>query len=134
MFLVELTESEKKNFLELVNIIATCDGEFSEAEKKLFDAYRREMNLPEEDYAIQGKGFEDIMSELQNSNRVTKKKIFVELLALTSVDNKYLRAEEIVIKELARRFEIGEEDYINFLGLVVQLKELYKKVQELVER
>lgn len=133
MFLMGLTESEKKNFLELVNIIACSDGELGVDGEKLIQAYRLEMNLPKEDYKIEGKSLDDILRELSGSDRSTKRKIFLEILALARSDKKYLESEKKFLGRVAESFGIGEEDYRNFVSLVNDLRGIYEKVLKLVE-
>ena len=54
MFLTYLNDSEKKVFLELASQVARSDGTFCKKEVEMMTIYRKEMNLPEDEYQIDG--------------------------------------------------------------------------------
>ena len=72
MFLQELNLKEKKNFLELAHYIMTVDGKTDEVELNMFNNFRAEVRLGEDDYVIKKKSIKDIITEFNASKKRTK--------------------------------------------------------------
>lgn len=132
MYLQQLNQSEKENFLELAYLFADIDNEFADEEKLQILQYRYEMHLHEDDYNIKGKNIDIILQELSESEDNIKKIITFELVGL-ALSDKNLRVQEIeMLKQVRTYFNISEETFTKMQNKIEELQKLYFDVNELL--
>jgi len=132
MYLQQLNQTEKENFLELAYLLANVDDEFAAKEKLQILQYRYEMHLHEDDYSIKKKNIDVILHELSESEANIKKIITFELIGL-ALSDKNLRVQEIELLSKARtQFNISEELFEKMQDKIENLQKLYFDVNELL--
>jgi hypothetical protein len=118
MFLNQLNEEEKINFIKLAYVVATKDGDYSKEEKKILVQYASEMgielninmfkNLEQEDLLIQS---------FNNSSSEVVKKIFIELIGLVLIDQEYQKEEDEIMRLVSGKLysiDLGKQKSIVF--------------------
>ncbi|MBN2778670.1 MAG: hypothetical protein JXR36_13575 [Bacteroidales bacterium] len=132
MYLQQLNQLEKENFLELAYLLANIDKEFANEEKLQFLQYRYEMHLHEDDYNMKEKSIDVILEELSESEESIKKIITFELIGL-ALSDKNLRVQEIeMLKQVRTYFNISEEAFNKMQNKIEELQKLYFEVNELL--
>lgn len=109
MFLQELNLKERKNFLELAYYTMGVDGKRDPAEINMFNNFRAEMNLPEDEYKIAEKPLKAILTDFNSSKKRIRKAVMYEILGIILANNEYHKAEEEMIETLQK--EWGFRDY-----------------------
>lgn len=126
MFLNELNDKEKKNFLELAYHAMTVDDNIDHRENEIFQNFRAELRLSETEYQIANKQVKAIITEFQASKKRVKKIVLFELWGIILADEAYSQAERELIGELAaawnlKQFEVTKakrwvQDFNEMLG------------------
>lgn len=132
MFLNLLNRVEKENFLELANLIASCDGEFSTAEKTLINQYRKEVMIDEETYALKSKSLEEITETYKDSSCSVKNSVFVEIFALALIDGKFDEKEKSILMEIKDALCITDSKFVEAQNWIEDMQNLYKRGHKLV--
>lgn len=109
MFLQELNLKERKNFLELAYYTMGVDGKRDPAEINMFNNFRAEMNLPEDEYKIAEKPLKAILTDFNSSKKRIRKAVMYEIFGIIFANNEYHKAEEEMIETLQK--EWGFRDY-----------------------
>lgn len=109
MFLQELNLKEKKNFLELAYQAISVDGKHDEEELNMFNNFRAEMNLSEEEYEIVKKPLKNIIMDFNSSKKRIRKAVMYEIFGIILANKEYHKAEEEMIETLQK--EWGFRDY-----------------------
>lgn len=126
MFLIELNDKERKNFLELAYHAMAVDNNIDPRENEIFQNFRAEMRLSEADYPIANKSVKAVITEFQASKKRVKKIVLFELWGIILADEAYSQAERELINELGaawnlKQFEITKakrwvQDFNEMLG------------------
>jgi tellurite resistance protein len=124
MFLNQLTEEEKKAFLEMAHHVAEVDGMVNEQEQLVMEMYKQEMEL--EGYVILNKSLDETLSVF--SSEKSKNIALLELIGLVFADNSgYNDAEREVMKEIKQSFGLSIEKYESYKAWIHQFNEVYQK-------
>ncbi len=131
MYLKDLMQGEKYAFYSIVKYLVTIDGEFAEEEMNLMDEFLQEMQLEKEQ--VPDISPEDAIGMLKFSTPSTRKKIYIELIAVTLCDE-YLHVDEKeYLDRIANDFLIDDELRDKLFETVNELLEIYKRMRILTE-
>lgn len=109
MYLALLNENEKKSFLGMVFNLATADGEYSDVEKNLIDAYCEEMKCVFDEKTMV-KPMDELIQEVQSNSELKVKKVFIfELIGLAIVDGNFNKDERAIIHKMMAAFNMDEK-------------------------
>lgn len=100
MFLTELNEREKKNFLELAHYIMKVDDTVDVEGVVTFDNLRAELRLSKSDYQVTGKEFRKVLIEFNQSKKRIRRLILIELFGLIFVKEQYQAKEAEVVEQI----------------------------------
>lgn len=126
MFLNELNDKEKKNFLELAYHAMRADETIDPKEHEMFQNFRAEVRLSEADYPLTNKPLNLIIADFQAAKKRTRKIVMFELWGIILADDAYAESERKLINELAaawnfKQFEVTKikrwvQDFNEMLG------------------
>lgn len=131
MFLSLFTERERELFYTLSTYLVQSDGIITGEEKTLLESFKLESNgqfLVEVDETPN-----EIINELSLSDGKIKNCILLELISVALVDNHYTENEKSIISKVVEVFNVSDEKYNEIFNWVVNLKEMYSKIMDLVE-
>ena len=131
MFLSGFNYNEKCAFFSLAKSIAEADENISKNEDNLLKQYLEEMSLNIE-YITDITADDAIDTFLNSSNRV-RKQVFIELFALSLCDNELAEEEDKLISHFGNSLNISEQDQENIRACVIDLLQVYSRMNRLVE-
>ena len=131
MYLKDLMQGEKYAFYSIVKYLVTIDGEFAEEEMNLMDEFLQEMQLEKEQ--VPDISPEDAIGMLKFSAPSTRKKIYIELIAVTLCDEYLHIDEKEYLDRIANDFLIDDELRDKLFETVKELLEKYKRMRILTE-
>ena len=105
MFLNQLSEREKKAFLELTVHVSNSNGVFADEEKAMIQEYCKEMEIKEfnMDNIVP---LEEIIGEIKKSSLHIKKIILLEILGLVYADGTYDADEKSFVLNFVNFYDI----------------------------
>ena len=109
MWLDALTATQREALLRLAHNVVVSDGLLDPNEERLLDSFRREMSLQptaSTDY-IDLAGIEAIFD-----SRRSRTVAILNLLHLSYVDGAFEIEEECLLRELARSFQVADNDFL----------------------
>ncbi|MDO4952260.1 MAG: hypothetical protein Q4E34_00355 [Synergistaceae bacterium] len=106
MFLQQLNETQKRQFLTFAMHIASIDNDFSSDEEAMLVLYCNEMNIPYNRQQIAE--FNQIkIQEFKSNSSIKERKIFIlELVGLAMCDNNFDTKEREFLETLAVAFDV----------------------------
>jgi tellurite resistance protein len=131
MYLALLDKEEKELFLGLAFDLAAADGNYSDEEKAMMDAYCQEMQITfDKEAMVQTE--DDIIASFKNKSDNKAKKILIfELIGLALADGNYDASEKALVSKLEKEFEMEDGfadkcenilmEYLAFQGKINQL-------------
>jgi len=131
MLLKALDTKQGQLFLELVNIIVESNGIVDELEKQVFNEFRYELSLSEEEYFLKKLSLNEILQQLAESDVKAKRIIFLEVLAIAFVDGEII-PEEKILDNIRNAFEISIEQYEKYKEWVIDMNVLYARIRDLI--
>lgn len=131
MYLKDLMQGEKYAFYSIVKYLVTIDGEFAKEEMNLMDEFLQEMQLEKEQ--VPDISPEDAIGMLKLSTPSTRKKIYIELIAVTLCDEYLHIDEKEYLERIANDFLIDDELRDKLFETVKELLEIYKRMRILTE-
>ena len=131
MFLSGFNFNEKCAFFSLAKSIAEADENISKNEDNLLNQYLDEMSLNIEQ--ITDITADDAIKTFLNSSNRVRKQVFIELFALTLCDNELAKEEEKLISHYGNSLNISEQDKENIRTCVIDLLQIYSRMNRLVE-
>lgn len=131
MYLKDLMQGEKYAFYSIVKYLVTIDGEFAKEEMNLMDEFLQEMQLEREQ--VPDISPEDAIGMLKLSTPSTRKKIYIELIAVTLCDEYLHIDEKEYLERIANDFLIDDELRDKLFETVKELLEIYKRMRILTE-
>ena len=124
MYLKDLMQGERYAFYSIVKYLVTIDGEFEKEEMNLMDEFLQEMQLEKEQ--VPDISPEDAIGMLKLSTPSTRKKIYIELIAVTLCDEYLHIDEKEYLERIANDFLIDDELRDKLFETVKELLEIYK--------
>ena len=131
MFLSGFNFNEKCAFFSLAKSIAEADENISKNEDNLLKQYLDEMSLNIEQ--ITDITADDAINTFLNSSNRVRKQVFIELFALTLCDNELSKEEDKLISHYGNSLKISEQDQENIRSCVIDLLQVYSRMNKLVE-
>ena len=131
MFLSLFTDRERELFYTLSFHLVESDGVITGEEKTLLESFKLESGgqvLEKIDETPN-----EIINELSLSDDKIKNCILLELISDALVDNHYTENEKSIISKVVEEFNISNQKFQEIFDWVVNLKEMYSKIVELVE-
>ncbi len=129
MFLSLFTDRERDLFYTLALHLVESDGIITGEEKALLYNFKvesgRELNKINETP-------NEVINELSLSSDKIKNCILLELISIALVDNNYTSNEKSIIGKVVSEFDISEDKFNDIFKWVVNLKEMYSKIMDLV--
>lgn len=132
MFLNMLNEREGKNFLELADIAMKVNGTIKESEQEVFNTYRMELGL--QDYALQNKTLEELVTAFQASRKAAKRAIIIELAGVLDADEEIDVNEETWIKKLGEDWGFRESEMKKMIRWTQDFNDLLLEGLEYINR
>jgi hypothetical protein len=116
MFLNQLNEEQKENFLELAYYAANINNDFAEEQKQMLDSYKLETSMTS--YVIQEKKIDEIVAPFTDTK--SKKIALLEAIAILYSDKKITPEESDLMDQFTTLFSSSQED-IDFIKKWVEL-------------
>ena len=133
MLLEQLSENNKKKYLNLELCLASADGHFDELEKELVDAHCLEMGIDNNSYNID-LPYDKIIAKVQEDFSEKEKKItYIELISLALVDEVFTEEERIFVNKVKEILKISDEDAKNAESIMLNLINYSKALDDFVK-
>jgi len=133
MLLKYLSKPEQELFLELCNLAANIDNDYSGQEKNYIQEYRQEMSLNEDAYTIKGLEYGEIVKKiLEISTPENIKCIIIELVALLKSDGILHSKENNLMVKLQEDFKLSSDILKEIYESLENLENAYAKVFSIV--
>lgn len=133
MLLKYLSRLEQELFLELCNIAANIDNNYSAVEKNYIQEYRQEMILDESAYTIKGLEYDEIVKKvLEISTPESIKRIMIELVALLKSDGVFHSQENNLMARLQEDFKLSDDNLKEILESLEDLEKAYTRIFAIV--
>ena len=128
MFLNQLDESNKRDFLKVCVHASLANGIFANEEKEMLFAYCREMNVKESIPEIT-ETFDELIDRVNKNTNDKEKKIFLlEVLALVKSDGIYDEDERDFMRKILSGFDFSKEVLEKFNILLDKYIEIGKEI------
>lgn len=123
MFLRNLSEENKRKYLELAYKIATYDGEYAETEKELMEAYKTETGI---DNIENSMDISELIKYFSNESELIQKIVWFELFSMINADYKITSEEEEISQIVKKYFTITQEKMQDIEDVVFLMHRAYK--------
>lgn len=131
MFLNQLSNKEKKAFINLSMMISKSNGVFDEEEQEMIQAYCKEMEIAFSD-SEEADDIEDIVTVFKIATDHVKRIVILESLGLAYSDGQLDSKEDMLMRSFAEKIGIDEDTYKEIAVLlnkyIMVLKELTAKI------
>lgn len=129
MFLSLFTDRERDLFYTLSLHLVESDGIITGEEKTMLESFKLESGR---DLNKINETPNEIINELSLSSDKVKNCILLELISIALSDNNYTENEKSIISKVVSEFDICESKFRDIFDWVVDLKDMYSKILELV--
>lgn len=106
MFLGQLLEVSKKNFLILAKHSMGLNGEFKDEELEIYRSFQHECDLPDYDPEVNEKGLAGAITSLSGRDMTIRKVVMIELLGIMMADGIICDSEQEFISQLSASFDL----------------------------
>lgn len=106
MFLGQLLEVSKKNFLILAKHSMGLNGEFKDEELEIYRSFQHECDLPDYDPEVNEKGLAEAITSLSGRDMTIRKVVMIELLGIMMADGIICDSEQEFISQLSASFDL----------------------------
>ena len=132
MFLNQLSEREKKAFLELTVHVSNSNGVFEDKEKAMIQEYCKEMEIKEfnMDNIVP---LEEIIGEIKKSSLHIKKIILLEILGLVYADGTYDADEKSFVLNFVKEIGLSDETAEAQTVVIKEYLNVLQKITEAIE-
>ena len=143
MFLGDLTMSQKISFMILAEKVMTSDNVKGRKEKAMIDSFFKEMNLSKKMVETYEQSYDETLELLSKYPKSANVKMYIELVALAFVDNKFVDEEVRTIDEIRSSMglssggltpDIDEEEIFRLIQeytkIATALQKIIKKVED----
>ena len=131
MFLQELNEGHRRNFLELAVYGMKVNGELHESQKNIINTFRLEMEL--EEYELKNKSVKEILLAFKSSGKSTQKIVFTELFGLLT-DGEFDDKEKELVRIFAKEWNFRESEINRIRRWVQDFNDLLTEGYEYIMR
>ncbi len=129
MYLNKLNNEEKKAFLGLAHLVAGANGVVEDAENNMIAQYCVEMEI--KDGPADNASIESIISVFDNSSKVIKNIVMLELVGLCMSDGEFDSDESGIIERISSGLGISKE---MVKDLENDLKDYFEVVTKMTKR
>ena len=130
MFLSGLTQEKQKAFLNLAYTMIYADGRLDEAEKKIFDSFKAEID---EDFSNAQKiDFAEALAAFDDSSVTEKNGVFLELYAIALIDESYPEEEKVLVEQAKAHFNISDDKFAQMTAALKKFVDACKNLREAV--
>lgn len=132
MYLHLLSETNKTLFMAIAQAICSADGNFSDSERFMLDAYAKEMNLDldEVDASDDVEAAVDRLAEMASSQE--KRIIVLELVGLSLADLDFSEEERVFLQDVVDKFDISKHFVMQCETVIGHYFEIQKEFNQLV--
>lgn len=130
MFLQELNNRERNDFLELATYAMKVDGELHSAEINIINTFRLEMN--KENYEVEGKELIFLLKRFDMSTKKIKKIVLIELFGVLLADGIYDEFEKSFIDEVIKVWNIKKREISKIQNWVEDFNDLVSEGYEFI--
>ena len=134
MYLMNLSEKVKKAFLELAYLVAVSDNDYSDDEKLVMEAYKKELQIEYDLNNLEGNIDPEAVVQVlcAEANEAEKKIIVFEITGLAMTDNQYDDEERKMIKQMNAAFKLDDDYPSKCEALINKYVELQSQIDALV--
>ena len=129
MLLNRLNNREKKAFLQLAHYVAKVDNEFAKYEKELIQKYSYEMGI-ENEKIEKIENLEEVLDIFETEE--SKNIMFLEIILLIFVDNKFHKFEEQLLYDIMQYYKIDNIKYELYVNWAKSMSAMYHQAKALV--
>lgn len=133
MFLEELNLKERKNFLELAHYAIMLDGKMEVEEGNMFNKFRIELQLNEEEYPVEGKAIGTVIKEFGASKKRIKKVALFELWGILLADDNFGEKQEQLVEDIKKEWNFRDYESNKMKRWVQDFKELIIEAYSFME-
>ncbi|MFT6449255.1 MAG: hypothetical protein ACJAW8_001616 [Oleispira sp.] len=106
MFLSQLLEVSKKNFLILAKHSMGLNGEFKDEELEIYTSFQHECELPDYDPEVNAEGLAEAITSLSGRDMTIRKVVMIELLGIMLADGVICESEQEFVNQLSVSFDL----------------------------
>ncbi len=134
MYLMNLSEKVKKAFLELAYLVAVSDNDYSDEERLVMEAYKKELQI---EYDMDNSDINidpDVVVQVlcADANEAEKKIIVFEIVGLAMTDDQFDDEERKMIKQMNAAFQLDDDYPSECEALINKYVELQSQIDALV--
>lgn len=134
MFLNLLNKKEKLKFLDLAIYMIGIDGQPTEIEKKLLENMIVELEDISDEYSFErSEDIDTTVSFFQDSNKVVKKLVFLNLVKISMIEDLYNTSEHLFLEEIQQKFDISAKLRRDLMQIVYAERDLKEKAKRVIE-
>ncbi|MGL4345565.1 MAG: hypothetical protein ACRCTE_10230 [Cellulosilyticaceae bacterium] len=134
MYLRELTRQEKACFLAIVKYIFEKSQLDVGYQTRLLGEYEEEMGYPRGFSAdLPVPSLEAILGAVGDSTRMNRRKLFIEILGVLMFDPEIFQLQQQDMDLVALHMDVKEQEYEYFWCILTELKQTYKKMDNLLK-
>lgn len=122
MFLQELNNKERNDFLELATYAMEVDGELHSSEINIINTFRLEMG--KENYKVEGKELKFLLKRFDMSTKKIKKIVLIELFGVLLADGVYDEFEKNFVDEVIKVWNIKKREISKIQNWVEDFNDL----------
>lgn len=132
MFLANLSDELKIDYLEIANALISSDNVLAEEELALLRITCYEMGYTE--IPKLGKdNINEVLKRLANADYSDRQKMYFELQALALADSIYADEERVFMKKIAESFGISDDKAAHYLSIVKMIGSIYAELNEVMK-
>lgn len=132
MLLNLLNKEEKYNFLDLLLIVNSLDGELTDFEKRVIDKYKAEMGDDINKYRRSTKKAEELIEFFKERSRTVKNIVYYNIVWTSYSDEFYSVEEHELLDNIVLAFEISNKKKIEIQKAVYADRDLREKVKRII--
>lgn len=106
MFLNQLLEVSKKNFLILAKHAMGLNGELKDEELEIYTSFQHECDLSDYDPEVNEKGLREAITSLSGRDMTIRKVVMIELLGIMLADGEICESEQEFVNQLSVSFDL----------------------------
>lgn len=127
MYLTELNDVDKKDFLTLAKYAMGLNGEFKQQELAIFSSFQHECDLPKFNPDVNTTCADKALTNLSAQSEKIKKIVMVELLGIMLADTEICDAERLFIDKMASSFDFEVFQVKRMERWVISMNELVEE-------
>ena len=132
MYLQELTDDQKNLALDILIGVANANHYLEDSEKKLIEAYCKEMDIAPVRYEAKLNPEEAEQKFLSVSDRTDCRKMLIAVTAMAIADNTFDDLERAFVKKFLKAAEISKEEFSIIYDYLEKINGLQEKLRIMV--